>query len=237
MDRRERYFDFEQTLRMMSSSMQSRIWTALPGVVQKFNATLMTCEVQPAINGMAKSLAGADVPIQMPVLLDCPVMFPRGGGATMTFPVANGDECLVVFSSRCIDSWWSQGFQPGSQKTPNPANNPLEFRMHNLSDGFVIVGPFSSPAASAFTGALAFDTANVCLRSNDGQVQVQLNPTTHAVNITAPGAATINGVSIDASGNVITPGNVTVGTGATGSFTTPMGQTVDVQDGIVINIY
>ena len=74
MDLRERYFDFEQTLRMMSSSMQSRIWTALPGVVQKFNATLMTCEVQPAINGMAKSLAGADVPIQMPVLLDLVTM-------------------------------------------------------------------------------------------------------------------------------------------------------------------
>ena len=141
--------------------------------------------------------------------------------------MAAGDECLVVIASRCIDAWHHNG---GVQ-------SQTDFRMHNLSDGFVIVGPFSSPAASAFTGALAFDTANVCLRSNDGQVQVQLNPTTHAVNITAPGAATINGVSIDASGNVITPGNVTVGTGATGSFTTPMGQTVDVQDGIVINIY
>ena len=222
---------------MMVGAIQTRIWTALPGVVQSFNSSVMTCTVQPAVNGLTNNANGVQTAVQMPVLLDCPVLFPRGGGATMTFPVAAGDECLVVIASRCIDSWWAQGFQPGSIASPNPANNPLELRMHNLSDGFAIVGPFSKPAATTFTGALAFDTSNVCLRSNDGQVQVQLNPSMHTVNVSAPGGITLNGVSVDTSGNVITPGNVTVGTGATGSFTTPLGQTVDVQDGIVVNIY
>lgn len=38
-------------------------------------------------------------------------------------------------------------------------------------------------------------------------------------------------------GEVQTTGNVVVGTGASGSFTTPTGQTVTVQDGIIVNIF
>lgn len=43
------------------------------------------------------------------------------------------------------------------------------------------------------------------------------------------------GVGIDAS--VVTTDNVSVGNGASGSFTTANGQTVDVIDGIIVNIY
>jgi hypothetical protein len=42
-------------------------------------------------------------------------------------------------------------------------------------------------------------------------------------------------VEIDGSAEI--SGNLSVGTGATGSFTTPTGQTVTVQDGIVTNIF
>jgi len=44
-----------------------------------------------------------------------------------------------------------------------------------------------------------------------------------------------SGVTID--GSLWVTGNVSVGTGATGSFTTPTGQVVTVQDGIVTNIF
>ena len=33
------------------------------------------------------------------------MVFPGGGGFALTFPVAAGDECLVVFASRCIDDY------------------------------------------------------------------------------------------------------------------------------------
>lgn len=42
-------------------------------------------------------------------------------------------------------------------------------------------------------------------------------------------------VGIDAS--VVTTDNLSVGNGASGSFTTANGQTVDVIDGIIVNIY
>ena len=73
--------------------------------------------------------------VNMPLLPDVPVVFPGGGGFTLTFPVASGDECLVVFASRCIDAWWQSG----------GVGEPMEPRMHDLSDGFALVGVRSQP--------------------------------------------------------------------------------------------
>jgi hypothetical protein len=75
------------------------------------------------------------------------------------------------------------------------------------------------------------------------QAQLQIDPqgnTTLAATTTtvvSAGGITLNGVLIDEIGNIYTPANVGVGTGATGTFSTPTGQTVDVQDGVVTNIY
>lgn len=68
--------------------------------------------------------------LDYPPVSGCPLITLQGGGIGVQFPIVGGDECLVFFSDRCIDAW----FQTGSaQKLPN-------LRMHNLSDGFVIVG-------------------------------------------------------------------------------------------------
>jgi phage baseplate assembly protein gpV len=138
----------------------------------------------------------------------------RGGGCTLTFPIAQNDECLVVLASRCIDSWWQLG---GVQVQ-------AEFRMHDLSDGFAIVGPFSQ--ATKISG---WSTSAVQLRSNDGKAYVQLNPSTHEVdvvtsgnisanaggtaNVQSTGAMTLTAPTITLNGNVQINGNI----GQTGS--------------------
>ncbi|MFW8450019.1 Gp138 family membrane-puncturing spike protein, partial [Klebsiella pneumoniae] len=73
-----------------------------------------------------KDESGAQVSVNLPLLVDVPVVFPRGGGCTLTFPVKPGDECLVIFADRCIDFWWQSG---GIQE-------PVDERMHDLSDAF-----------------------------------------------------------------------------------------------------
>jgi len=50
------------------------------------------------------------------------------------------------------------------------------------------------------------------------------------------GGITING-NVTVTGTLSNTGNVVAGTGASGTFSTPTGQTVTVQDGIVTNIY
>jgi hypothetical protein len=216
MDRQERIPDEEEVLRLAFRAMQSRLWTALPGIVQKFDAAANTVDVQPSINGIASNPDGSTSSLQMPALLDCPVVWQGGGDCTLTFPIKPGDECLVVFASRCIDAWWSQG---GVQ-------DPPEIRLHNLSDGFALVGLKSKP------NTFAIDTSSVQLRSDDGLAFVSINPSSHevkiqtsgdltvgvtgAVNVTVGGNMTVtaqqislNGVTIDTSGNVSSPATIT----------------------------
>jgi len=186
----------------------TRLWTALPGIVQAFDPVRLTCSVQPTINGSAIQQDGTTKPIQMPLLLDCPVQFPGGGGVTLTFPLSPGDEVLVVFASRCIDSWWQLGGVQGQ----------AEMRMHDLSDGFVIPQVRSQPRKFTASAAAAQ------LRTDDGSTVVELNPMAKTLTLTAPGGAvinantTING-SLHVTGSVTFDSTLAVTGAVTGSST------------------
>ena len=160
MDRKERYSDPQEAMRSALFGAQSRLWTSLPGIVDSFDPARMVCNVQPTITALARRDDGVIDEIQMPLLLDCPVVFPGGGGVTLTFPIAPGDEVLVVFASRCIDSWWQLGGVQGQ----------AELRMHNLSDGFVLPGVRSQPRR------LPVDTTAAQLRSDDGATYIEILP-------------------------------------------------------------
>lgn len=174
---------------------QSGMWTALPAIVQSFDATKKTCVVQIAVQ-MLQTLqttsgtnAGIDVSkkwINVAPIHDVPVHFPSGGGYTLTFPVAAGDECLVVFSSRCIDSWWQNG----------GFSNPQSIlRMHDLSDGFAFVGISSVPNVQS-----NISTASVQLRSNDGTTYVDLHNNNISLNATnANSNVTVNATNTGSS--------------------------------------
>jgi phage baseplate assembly protein gpV len=172
MDSRERWDDPEEALRVAMEGMRSFLWTAMPGIIQSFNAAAVTATVQISIKGVVQASDGTAKFTDLPLLVDVPVHFPRGGNCTLTFPVAAGDECLIVFSARCIDGWWQSG---GVQA-------PMEPRMHDLSDGFAFVGFFSQ--ATAIGG---ISSASTQLRSNDGSTYIDLNPTLQKVKIVAPG--------------------------------------------------
>lgn len=106
------------------------VHTALPAIIISFDPEKRTVSAQPAIQRVfseGEGKAGAD---NLPPCVDVPVVFPTGGGYEITFPVNTGDECLLMFAERCIDSWFETG-QP---------SEPADFRQHDLSDAFAIVG-------------------------------------------------------------------------------------------------
>ncbi|MBH3360768.1 Gp138 family membrane-puncturing spike protein [Pseudomonas guariconensis] len=169
-------------LKIAQRSAQSKLWTSLPGIIQSFDAGAMTCVVQPAVQVFVTADDGSMVLTTLPLLLDCPVQFPAGGGCTLTFPVKTGDECLVVFASRCIDSWWQSG---GIQAQ-------AELRMHDLSDGFALLGFRSQPRVISGISLQA-----VQLRSDDGAAFVEVNPTNHAINITTNSVVNLTAPAIN----------------------------------------
>lgn len=190
MDRRERYLDPEEPFRILGDALRASMWTALPGIVVSFNAAAQTAVVQPAIQQVLLK-EGAVRPL--PVLQDVPVYFPSGGGLTLTFPVAAGDECLLVFSSRCIDGWW----QSGGEQPPGQA------RTHNLSDGFAFVGVRSRPRALGSVNSSAAQ-----LRTANGAAYIELGAD-GKVKITAPAGIELRGpVSVINNNVVVTGGDV-----------------------------
>ncbi|QYY30231.1 hypothetical protein K2O51_22935 [Cupriavidus pinatubonensis] len=187
MDRRERVDDPEVALREAFDGLRAGIWTALPGIIQSFNDDAMTCEVQPTIKVPVRQIDGSIVTVALPLLVDCPVQFPSGGNCSLTFPVKLGDECLVVFASRCIDSWWQSG---GVQEQ-------AELRMHDLSDGFVLLGFRSKPRA--LTG---ISTSTTQLRNDAGDTYVDLDPAGKIVKVKAPGGITLDAPMVTMTGAI-----------------------------------
>lgn len=228
MELREYIAEPQEALRMAVTGAQKRLWTAMPGTILTYNPTAMTCEVKlaikarrtqplddPAYRNIQKGAQVTTDLVEYPKLMDCPVVFPQGGGAVLTFPLNPGDECLVVFASRGIDFWWQNGAANGPQI-------PAGARMHHLSDGFVIPGPFSQPRTPSNTNSGRLPSSDLVeLRSVDGSQSLAFNPKSGAVSITGS-------LNVAASG--------IFGNGVSGSFTTPTGQTVTVQSGLITNI-
>ena len=110
-----------------------------------------------------------------PILEGCHAITLQGGGIGVQMPIEAGDECLVFFADRCIDSW----FQTGS---PQPLPNP---RMHDLSDGFVLVGlnslvnPIITPMLAGEGGISALNTAvgaKIAINSSSQRVTISNGP-------------------------------------------------------------
>lgn len=190
MDRRERFDSIEEAVRAFVGGAQAELWTALPGVVQSFDAAERTCTVQPAVQALARdATSGNKTWLDLPLLLDCPVMFPSGGGVTLTFPVKQGDECLVIFASRCIDAWWQNG---------GTKNKQAILRMHDLSDGFVFVGIRSK----AVIAGRNVDTTRAMLTTDDGTAMVAITAETGLVEVHTDNDIDFVAANIRMKGNV-----------------------------------
>ena len=172
LDRRERSGELTEAVLVAQEGHQTRLWTCLPGIVQSFDAAKRTCSVQPAIKALMSLPDGSTQWVEMPLLVDCPVQFPGSANLSLTFPLRQGDECLVVFASRCIDAWWQSG---GIQVQ-------AELRMHSLSDGFAVPGIRSVPAVEA--GGVHATEAQ--LRSHDGTYLLGVDRDTGHVRLKAP---------------------------------------------------
>lgn len=216
----------QQSFDTLAASLFSMMRVSIPGIIQSFDPETVTCVVQPAIKGAVPNDSGVPVSSDMTLLMDVPVMFPRGGGCTLTFPIKPGDECLIVFGDRCTDFWWQSG---GVQE-------PVDDRQHDLSDAFAIVGPQSQ--AKKISG---ISMSGAQLRTDDGAAFVEV-AAGHAITVQTPGKLTASaqgGAEITApeivlNGNVTINGNLSQGMGSSGGTATmlgPMSVTNDVTAG------
>lgn len=198
MDRRERSGDGITAMLAALGGWQSSIWTALPGIIQSFDPAKQTAVILPALQAKVQSPDGSFSWVTLPPLLDCPVAFPSGGGITLTFPLTFGDECLVVFASRCIDNWWQHGSPDGQT-----AQEQAELRMHDLSDGFCLPGVSSVPKVIP-----SISSTKAQLRNTAGTTFLEMDPVTGHMALHAPQFDVVTPV-LNITGDITLTGSLT----------------------------
>lgn len=109
--------------------------TALPGRVVSYDATKQRATVQIQLKREFETSDGTRKELLIPQSLDVPVLLPRAGGYSITFPVAVNDPCLVLFLERDIHGWLANG----------QAAVPPTARMHDYSDAVAILGLWPNP--------------------------------------------------------------------------------------------
>ncbi len=137
------------------------------GTIVSFNATNQTAVVQiqmlktlQGVNPIGETGNSSDEVVSYPQLVDVPIIVLGGGGAYLTFPIAAGDDCILLFCDRDIDNW----FQAGLLTTPNSN------RVHDINDAVALVG-----LSNLQNSIVAYDGTNAVLRF--GQVHITLYAT------------------------------------------------------------
>lgn len=154
------------TLQSFKREMLIEINCVKPGKIVTYYPDTQTADVSV---GLAQVLQD-NSNVAYPKLVDCPVMVLQGGGIAARFPISTGDNCLIFFSDRCIDDWYTNG----------GANPPPDGRLHDLSDGFVLVGlnPLNAQLSLALDdveGGISDEFAKVAI--SDGHVTIRNNLT------------------------------------------------------------
>ena len=191
------------------------IHTATVAKVIKVNEK--TIDVKVVIN---KQFDGES--LEFTEFIEVPPVFMQGGGSYSAHPIAIGDYCLLMMTERCFDNWYS-----GRDNVVPP-----EFRTHDYSDAFAIVG--INPLGKAIT--IPEVITNIGDTYNEGNIE-------HKGNLTQEGDTNRTGKltqegDIDQTGNQTISGKNDAGdyavggtAGVSGAFPAHNGKVVTVTKG------
>lgn len=186
----ERVGRLEQLLQNIEHNVLAGLRVSLPAIITSFDAEKQTVSCIPAIRELVNTNGKAKF-TTLPELKDVPICIPRAGGWNITFPIKEGDECMVIFQDLCIDGWWFRG----------DIQNWNDLRRHDLSDAIAIFSPYSQPNVLS-----SYNTSGMEIRSNDGSIKITL--TNDGVKMIFPQGFKVEGDG-EITGNISVDGDIT----------------------------
>lgn len=192
-----------EALQALKSDVFKNLYCHVPGSIVSFDPSKKTAAIRLAF---ATQLPDGTI-VNYPVLADCPVYTPQGGGGAFQAPIAAGDPCLVVFADRNLDAW----FQNGSVSVPFDQVGGQPGRAHDLSDGMAFVG-FNSladalPAYSADELRMIMGTTKIAINKT-GLVTIA-NQATTLLQLLQSLIMVLEGATIDTTHGVFTGATIT----------------------------
>ena len=120
------YSTLTPVLDFVLSQALKDIHTAMPGIVEAYDATTRRAQVRPALRLLTtngKSVSRAPI-------VNAPVLFPYGARCGVLFPLAVGDSVLIIVSERGLTAF-KQTF---AESDPDPT------RFFSAADGVILPG-------------------------------------------------------------------------------------------------
>jgi hypothetical protein len=196
-----------EVLQAALDNIKAQLHVAMPGTVVSYDEASQKANVQPQIKSLIIDQEGNEELLSLPELPSVPVVFPRGGGFFVSFPLQPGDQVLLVICDRELNVWKSKGGDV----------SPQDPRTHHLADAVAI------PGCYPFTDVLADAHASNMVLGKDGgaQVHIKTNGQVHIgsenadawaaregddVQVTIPAGTFL----VSASGGVLNPSPVVV---------------------------
>lgn len=105
-----RNFPLAEIVERILEDAKADLHVALPGRVESYDPAKQIANIKPTIKQTVREGDDQDKTLlEHPVIPAVPVVWPRGGGYFMTFPLAAGDSGLLVFSERDLGAWRDSG--------------------------------------------------------------------------------------------------------------------------------
>lgn len=124
---------FSDIIKKSIESYLENIHTCLPGKITEFDPITNRVSVQPVI----KKKIGENT-ISYPIITDVPLQYPKSKDSAITFPIAKGDGCIILFSETSMENYYN---------SLNTEVEPGDSRKFSLTDAICIPGisPFTAP--------------------------------------------------------------------------------------------
>lgn len=236
----------------------SDMYTAIPAVVVSvvngFEGLLINAKPKLLVRDRSGEVS------ERSTILNVPVQMPSTKRSAITYPVAAGDDVLLIFSMQGIDSW--------KRHNERTSVEPLDFRKYSMRDCFAITGifPVGNSVNSQANRSLPHNTDDLVvshnLKGNETEVRllggggivintqqnVEVNCTNLSANTTNTTvnatSATVNSdtfsvnattASISASSLTLGVGSISAGGEGGGDAGASYNGTLDIQGAFSVN--
>lgn len=177
--------DSERSNNLFADDITSKLYCALPAIVESVNFENQTLEASPVTIMKRTNDSGVVTDFKLPLLVDVPFQCYKGGDYSITVPVKQGDECLIIFTDVDFSAW----FQNGGF---NYAEHSFQ---HAYSNAMALVG-FSSEVKAVKN----YNPNAIEIRNADASEKISLSA----------GNITLKSATITLDGEVTTTGTTTI---------------------------
>lgn len=167
----------------------NNIHTCLPGEIVSVDKRKGLVEVQPK----AQMTFSNGKTLDFPIIAGVPLVFPQGGDASITFPVKEGDQCLIVFSEQPLDYWFGEGEASPNVKHGLSGAIAIPGLMKEISDDFALALEKNEMIIRNGVSVVELSDKKITVSQNNTEIVVNKEGIAVRGDITVEGNLTING--------------------------------------------